>query len=72
LWKPAQQDDSVNGSNPSPRDCDVNRTFNKFFFRITDKQMRTVQSVGIDHGIVDNTQSTAIWEIDLKAGKTGY
>jgi hypothetical protein len=50
----------------------VNRTFNKFFFRITDKQMRTVQSVGIDHGIVDNTQSTAIWEIDLKAGKTGY
>ena len=45
----------------------MNRAFDEFPVGISYKQMGALHGLGVDDGVVNNTQLAARWKIDVKA-----
>ena len=71
LREPSKNDNIANGTNPSPRYSDVNRSFYKFFrcFRYEKMSARKIRM--FNNCIMNHAKPSPIWKIDVQSGEIG-
>jgi hypothetical protein len=70
--KPTQQDNFVDGANPTPRYSNMQFPFYKVLGSIVDKQMRAMEGIGVDNSVVYGTEFPSCWQVDFKPGPPGH